>query len=319
MTHAASKDDLRVSTLFDFTSHTVLVTGGATGLGEMAAQAFIQNGARVFIASRKESELASTTARLNALGPGKCQYIVADLKDKAGCLALCEEMKKRTDKLSVLVNNTGASWGDDYYDYPEHAWDKLYALNVKNIFYMTVGLEPLLRKGADADAPSRVINIASMAGIATVDVTTGEGGGLSKPGHGTFSCKSYPTPLPSGTERFCKRTRTNRVLIDGPAKAACIHLTKMQASKLAPMNIMVNAICPGIFPSRMTNFGLEKYGDALASGQPAGRVGKPSDFGGLVLFLSSKGSAHITGNAIEMDGGATLTGWRGKVGGESKL
>jgi NAD(P)-dependent dehydrogenase (short-subunit alcohol dehydrogenase family) len=98
MTHAASKDDLRVSTLFDYTSHIVLVTGGATGLGEMAAQAFIQNGARVFIASRKESELASTTARLNALGPGKCSYIVADLKDKAGCLALCAELKKQTDR-----------------------------------------------------------------------------------------------------------------------------------------------------------------------------------------------------------------------------
>ncbi|KAI4637736.1 hypothetical protein J4E83_000554 [Alternaria metachromatica] len=259
MTHAASKDDLRVSTLFDYTSHVVLVTGGATGLGEMAAQAFIQNGARVFIASRKESELASTTARLNALGPGKCSYIVADLKDKAGCLALCTELKKQTDRLTVLVNNTGASWGDDYYNYPEHAWDKL------------------------------------MAGITTVDVTTGEGGGLSNPGTGTYSY--------------------------GPAKAACIHLTKMQASKLAPKNIMVNVICPGVFPSRMTNFGLEKFADALTAGQPTGRIGKPSDFGGLVLFLSSKASAHITGNAVEMDGGATLTGWRGKVGGssESKL
>jgi hypothetical protein len=189
MTHAASKDDLRVSTLFDFSSHVALVTGGATGLGEMAAQAFVQNGARVFIASRKESELKATTERLNALGPGKCSYIIADLKDKAGCVALCEEMKKQTDRLTVLVNNTGASWGDDYYNYPEHAWDKLYSLNVKNIFYMTVGMEPLLQKGANAHTPSRVINIASMAGITTVDVTTGEGGGLSKPGHGTFSCK----------------------------------------------------------------------------------------------------------------------------------
>lgn len=189
MTHAASKDDLRVSSLFDFSNHVALVTGGATGLGEMAAQAFVQNGATVFIASRKESELKATTARLNALGPGTCSYIIADLKDKAGCVALCAEMAKRTDRLTVLVNNTGASWGDDYYDYPEHAWDKLYALNVKNIFYMTVGMEPLLRKGAGPLNPGRVINIASMAGIQTMDVTTGEEGGLSKPGHGTFSCK----------------------------------------------------------------------------------------------------------------------------------
>jgi NADP-dependent 3-hydroxy acid dehydrogenase YdfG len=207
MTHAASKDDLRVGTLFDFSSHIVLVTGGATGLGEMAAQAFVQNGSRVFIASRKEKELQATSTRLNALGPGTCEYIVADLKGKAGCLSLCEEMKKRTDRLTVLVNNTGASWGDDYYNYPEHAWDKLYALNVKSIFYMTVGMEPLLLKGTNAHTPSRVINIASMAGITTVDVTTGEGGGLSKPGHGTFSCKSIPGSQPTGAMP-CGRTLT---------------------------------------------------------------------------------------------------------------
>jgi NADP-dependent 3-hydroxy acid dehydrogenase YdfG len=189
MTHAASKDDLRVTTLFNFTQHVVLVTGGATGLGEMAAQAFIQNGSRVFIASRKESELQKTSARLNALGPGKCSYIVADLKNKAGCLDLCKKLAEQTDRLTVLVNNTGASWGDDYYDYPEHAWDKLYDLNVKSVFYMTVGCEALLLKGATKHEPGRVINIASMAGIQTLDVTTGEGGGLSKPGHGTFSCK----------------------------------------------------------------------------------------------------------------------------------
>ncbi|KAH6625724.1 hypothetical protein C7974DRAFT_275760, partial [Boeremia exigua] len=264
MTHAASADDLRVSTLYDFSNHVALVSGGATGLGEMAAQAFVQNGATVFIASRKEKELKATTDRLNALGPGKCSYIVGDLKDKAGCLAVCNELKKRTDRLTVLVNNTGASWGDDYYNYPEHAWDKLYDLNVKSIFYMTVELEPLLRKGANADSPGRVINIASMAGIQTLDVTTGAAGGLSKPGHGTFSY--------------------------GPAKAAAIHLTKMTASKLAPKNIMVNVICPGVFPSRMTNFGLEKFGKTLTAGQPTGRIGKPSDFGGLVLFLSSRAS-----------------------------
>jgi NAD(P)-dependent dehydrogenase (short-subunit alcohol dehydrogenase family) len=82
---------------------------------------------------------------------------------------------------------------------------------------------------------------------------------------------------------------------------------------------MVNVICPGVFPSRMTNFGLEKYKDTLVSGQPTGRIGKPSDFGGVVLFLSSVASAHMTGNVIELDGGATLTGGRGKGKKDSKI
>ncbi|KAI5359965.1 Putative short-chain dehydrogenase/reductase SDR, NAD(P)-binding domain superfamily [Septoria linicola] len=292
MAHASTSANLAVSNLFDFSKHVVLVTGGATGLGEMGAQAFIQNGAYVLIASRKKSELEKTAARLNKLGPGKCDYIVADLKDKAGCQALCEDVKKKTDRLTVLLNNSGATWGAPYDDFPESGWDKLMALNVKSIFYTTVGLHDLLTKGATADNPSRVINIASMAGITTVDVTVGEEGGLAAPGSGTFSY--------------------------GPSKAACIHLSKGQASKLMPHHVTVNCICPGVFPSRMTAFGMESAMDTLVSGQPSGRVGKPDDFGGLVLFLSSRGAAHMTGNVLELDGGATLSGFRSRKKSQSK-
>ncbi|KIW11293.1 hypothetical protein PV08_10593 [Exophiala spinifera] len=288
-----STADLRVSSLFDFSNHVVLVTGGATGLGEMAAQAFVQNGAKVYIASRKESELKKTSDRINKLGPGTCEYIVADLKDKAGCDGLVKEMKKRTDRLTVLVNNTGVTWGAPYDDFPESGWDKVMALNVKSIFYMTAGLHPLLLKGTSVDMPSRVINIASVAGLMTSDVTAGDDGGLAAPGTGTYSY--------------------------GPSKAAAIHLTKIQASKLAPLNVMVNCICPGVFPSRMTNFGISKYLDTLLERQPTGRVGKPSDFGGVILFLSSTASAHMTGNVIELDGGSMLTGWKVKSKAGSKI
>lgn len=160
------------------------------------------------------------------------------------------------------------------------------ALNVKSIFYVTVGLHDLLHKGVSAQSPSFVINISSIAGLQTVDVTTGEEGGLSEPGSGTYSY--------------------------GPSKAACIHLSKMQASKLAPSNVMVNCICPGVFPSRMTRYGMSKFYDTLVAGQPTGRVGQPTDFAGLVLFLGSFGASHMTGNVLEIDGGTMLTGWRGK-------
>jgi len=278
--------DLRVSNLFGFSKHVALITGGASGLGEMAAQAFVQNGARVIIASRKESELKQCTDRLNKLGPGKCEYIVADLKDKKGCDELAMEVKNRTDSLTVLVNNSGATWGAPYDNFPENGWDKVMALNVKSIFYLTIGVQPLLLKGTSADMPSRVINISSMAGISTVDVTTTEEGGMSSPGHGTFSY--------------------------GPSKAACIHLSRIQSSKLAPLNIMVNCICPGVFPSRMSSFGISKYADKLLENQPTGRFGKSEDFAGLVLFLSSYGGAHLTGNVIEIDGGSTRSGWKTK-------
>lgn len=130
MAHASTSANLSVSRLFDFSKHVVLVTGGATGLGEMAAQAFIQNGAYVLIASRKKSALEETANRLNQLGPGKCDYIVADLKDKAGCVALCEEVKKKTDRLTVLLNNSGATWvrGDFFFLF-------VFLLHYRNMFF----------------------------------------------------------------------------------------------------------------------------------------------------------------------------------------
>jgi NAD(P)-dependent dehydrogenase (short-subunit alcohol dehydrogenase family) len=67
--------DLKVSNLFDFSKHVVLVTGGATGLGEMAAQGFVQNGARVFIASRKESELKKVGS-ISQNGKSIASYLV---------------------------------------------------------------------------------------------------------------------------------------------------------------------------------------------------------------------------------------------------
>lgn len=119
MAHSSTTANLGISNLFSYKDHVVLVTGGATGLGEMGAQAFVQNGARVIIASRKKAELEKTANRLNSLGPGKCEYVVADLANKAGCLALCDAVKQKTDRLTVLLNNSGSTWGAPYDDFPE--------------------------------------------------------------------------------------------------------------------------------------------------------------------------------------------------------
>ncbi|GAA5855562.1 hypothetical protein JCM5353_005943, partial [Sporobolomyces roseus] len=101
-----SLPQLQIPKLFDVSGKIALITGGGSGLGEMMATSLVQNGARVIIASRKEKALKQVADKLTAQGPGRCEYIVADLGSAQGCKSLCEEVKKRTDKLDILVNNS---------------------------------------------------------------------------------------------------------------------------------------------------------------------------------------------------------------------
>lgn len=76
-------------------------------------------------------------------------------------------------------------------------------------------------------------------------------------------------------------------------------------------------IAPGVFPSRMTSYGIEHNEAVFLSGQPSGRLGSTQDMAGLALFLSSKASAHVLAAAVGIDGGASLGVTRGR-GGDAK-
>ncbi|KAF7314971.1 hypothetical protein MIND_00011200 [Mycena indigotica] len=287
--------DLSISNLFNVKGKTVLVTGGGVGVGKMIATGFAQNGANVYIAARKEKQLQEAVQDIKKVARGSVDYIVANVASKAGCDALIAEFKKRADTLHVLVNNSGITWGGPFENFPEEkGWDNVYAVNVKSIFYMTAGcvlalltshckrsqclvsrLSDYLTKAGTPTDPARVINVSS---IASVDPFSE--GALSDAGNGTWSYQS--------------------------SKAAVNHLTSQLAVKLAPGCVTVNAILPGVYPSKMTAFGLQKAGDKMNAAQPMGRVGAPSDMAGLTLFLASPASAHITGAHIITDGGARL-------------
>ncbi|KJA19100.1 hypothetical protein HYPSUDRAFT_44559 [Hypholoma sublateritium FD-334 SS-4] len=271
--------DLRLESLFKVTGKIVLVTGGGSGIGKMIATGFAQNGAKVYIAARKENQLKEAVTDINKVATGpKAEYIVANVGSKAGCNALISEFRKRENKLHVLVNNSGITWGGPFLDFPEEkGWDNVFNVNVKSIFYMTAGLSDLLTKDSTNVDPGRVINISS-----TASVEPASEGALSAEGNGTWSYQ--------------------------PSKAAVNHLTSQLAYKLNSSHVTVNAICPGLFPSKMTAFGLKSAGEELwNAGQPTGRIGVPSDIAGLALFLSSPASAHITGSHILLDGGSRFT------------
>jgi len=274
-----AESDFSVSSIFDVRDKIALVTGGGSGLGTMMASALVQNGAKVYIASRKEKQLKEVCDRLNKQGPGTCHYIIADLGSKAGCDALAEAFKLKESKLHILVNNSGATWGAKWEETPEkEGWDRVMALNVKGLFFLTVALTEVLAKNSSAEDPAKVINVSS---VASYD-THAEDTALGDEGHGLWA---YNT-----------------------SKAAVNHLTQLMAVTLSKRFITVNAILPGVFPSKMTAFGFKKANDALTSNQPMGRVGSPRDMAGLALFLASPASRHITGALIPIDGGALIHG-----------
>ncbi|KAJ3251081.1 hypothetical protein HDU77_006140 [Chytriomyces hyalinus] len=255
-----------------------VVTGGGTGIGKMIASALAQNGARVYIASRKLNVVSAAAADINAnpqtiASGGSCIALQADLTDKAKVQAFANEIKKREEKVHVLVNNAGMSWGSDLLEFDEkNGWDRLFALNVKGPFYLTTALVGQLENGASNLDPGRVINISSIASVVPGSVD------------------------PTGTDTSSYNA----------SKAALNHLTRVLAATLSGRCITVNAIAPGFYPSRMTQHGIEALGDDIAVGQPMGRIGSTEDMAGLALFLSSRASAHITGQVIMTDGGYSL-------------
>jgi len=133
---------MSASDLFSIAGKTALVTGGTRGIGKMIAEGFVEAGAAVYISSRKADACADVAAELSA--KGTCIGIPADLSTEDGCRLLAEEMSSRVERLQVLVNNAGATWGTPLAEFDETAFEKVLALNVKGVFHLTKFLVPLL-------------------------------------------------------------------------------------------------------------------------------------------------------------------------------
>lgn len=152
-----------MTSLFDVSEKTVLVTGGSRGIGAMIARGFVEAGAKVYISSRKADVGEALARELSEIGT--CVSLPADLSREDECARLAEVFGAREDHLDVLVNNAGATWGAPLADYDETAFERVLALNVKGVFHLTKFLRPLLEAGATMDEPSRVINVGSIDGI----------------------------------------------------------------------------------------------------------------------------------------------------------
>lgn len=149
--------------LFDVTGKVVLVTGGSRGIGEMIARGYVENGATVYISSRKGDVCDAIAAQLSSTG--RCLSIPADLGETAGIADVAAHIAAQEGKLDVLVNNAGANWAAPIEEYSEFGWDKVHGLNLRSVFFLIQAMLPLLRVAATPTSAARVINVASVDGL----------------------------------------------------------------------------------------------------------------------------------------------------------
>lgn len=254
--------------LFSLAGKVAVVTGGTRGIGMMMARGLLQAGASVYISSRKPDACAAAEQELSAYGT--VTAVPADLSREEECLRLAASVAEREPAVHVLVNNAGATWGAPLEEFPAAAWDKVLDVNLKAPFFLTRALLPQLTAAASDDDPARVINVGSIDGL-------------------------HVNPMPHYPY--------------SASKAGVHHLTRVLARELAARRITVNAVAPGPFESKMMAFALDdpQTRTALEQMNPLGRIGRPDDMAGVVVYLASRAGSYVNGAVIPVDGGMSTT------------
>jgi 3-oxoacyl-[acyl-carrier protein] reductase len=248
-----------------------LISGGSRGIGAATVRMFAAAGAKVAFSYRSARSQAEALA--TECGATVCHPISSDLKNPAAAHALVDETVRHFGRLDILVANHGV-WPPE--DVPiermsDEQWRSTLSINLDGVFGLV--------KHAVAQMKTQTRKNGPAGHIVLISSTSGQRGEA-------FHCDYSAT------------------------KGALISMTKGLSTELATAGIYVNSVAPGWVDTDMSaeTIADPKSGEQIRSTIPMGRVARPEEIAGQILFLCTEHASFITGEVFNVNGGAVLTG-----------
>jgi len=247
-----------------FKGHIGLVTGASSGLGVECAHALALAGADVALAARRGDRVEKFAAELTATYSVRRIGVPTDITADSDLDQLVEAVQSKLGDIDILVNNAGISPTGRAESLPRATWDAAIATNLTAPMMLA---QRVARRLIEARKPGRIINMISIYGVVASSI---------------YRLSAYTA-----------------------SKAGLANLTRQLAIEWAPHEILVNAIAPGWIPTEATEAGMAKpqNRERMEKATPLGRLGKPQEIRGAVIYLASAASSYVTGTILSIDGG----------------
>lgn len=248
---------------------TVVVTGGGGGIGGATCRRFAAAGAKVAIFDLNLDAAGKVAADITAAG-GTAQAFACDITDYAQVSAAVAAAEGALGPIDVLVNNAGWDVFKPFAKTAPADWPKLIAINLTG----ALNLHHAVLPGMVARKAGRIVNIASDAA----------------------------------------RVGSSGEAVYAACKGGIVAFSKTIAREHARHGITCNIVCPGptdtaLFEGYKQGAGNpERLVEAFERSIPLGRIGKPDDLPGAILFFASDDAAYITGQVLSVSGGLTMVG-----------
>lgn len=248
-----------------FSGKTVIVTGGARGIGRACADAFAAVDANIIIADQNEEDGEQAAADLKSAGHDAL-FVSCDVSERLDVHNLLARGLESYSQIDVLVNNAAVIDSAPFLELTETEFDKVLSVNLKGYFLVGQAVaRQMVTQIEEGGSPGSIINMSSVNAH------------FALPDHVAYTV----------------------------TKGGIAQLTKAMALALAPHGIRVNAIGPGsiITPILESVAQDEKARARILSRTPLGRIGEPSEIAAIAVFLASDAASYITGETVYADGG----------------